>query len=139
MSNLKWNGWWSSIGSPFPHHCKLFFVHILEPCDSHMVCNPLQIVFAAVEKRDTDVRLFQSADVVGSVAAHEGVKAGFFETIEDVLFLGGGDAGVDPDVGKEGGDEWFVVFRVEFREGRAGETDVVFVEEGLVERVTDCV
>ena len=53
--------------------------------------------------------------------------------------MGRGDASVDPDMGEEGGDERFVGLGVEFGEGGPGETDVVFVEEGLVEGGAYCV
>lgn len=95
-----------------------------------MLGNLLQVVWRSVQQRYTDVRLLERTDVVGAVAGHERDEAERLERREDKLFLRGRDAGIDPDVLDERLPGGLVG---ELLQRRAGDADVVIIEQGGVQ------
>lgn len=67
----------------------LLLVDFLELGKAIMLCDTAEIILGTVQEGDTNVCLFQRADVVGSIATHESRVAGRFESVENEFLVPG--------------------------------------------------
>jgi len=111
---------------------QLTLINLLDPLQPLPLRNLLQILLRTVKKRNTNVRLLESPDVVGTVASHERDVAEGLERSEDEFFLRGRNTGIDPGVLDEVGPAGLVH---EGFHGGSGNANIVLLEEGLVDRL----
>lgn len=83
------------------HHRHLLLIQLLHLGGAVVFSDSGEIILGAVQKRNTDVGLLESANIVGAITAHQSGVASILETEKNIFLLLRGNTSVDPGVAKE--------------------------------------
>lgn len=111
---------------------ELTLVNLLDPLVFLVLGDLDQVVWSSIEKRDANISLLESADIVGTITGHEGRVPKVLQRGEDILFLNRRDSRVNPSVVNQGVNlrSIFVLLQ-----SSASDADIEFLEDSRIERL----
>jgi hypothetical protein len=108
----------------------LLLIHLLHSLHLVVLRDSLEVLRRPVQQGHTDVGGLERTNIVGSVSSHERGVTEILERVQDEFLLRRRDPGVDPSVRDKVVDGRLGLVLLE---RGSGDTDVVSVEQGLVE------